>query len=85
MIATQVLSPMESTSTEMDDRIAAAVTAGLRSTGYAQLQQLHVRVDGHAVFLQGSLPSYYLKQIAHRVILALPVVHTIYDDIVVVS
>lgn len=71
--------------TAIESRIGDAIEVALRDTGYAQLRDLNVRVDGHDVILLGRLPSYYLKQIAHHVVMAVPGVHSIKDAIDVVN
>ena len=82
---TQELFPIQASATEFDSPIADVVFVALRNTGYVQLRDLHVHVDGQDVILRGRLPSYYLKQIAHSVVLAVPGVRTIHDAIDVVS
>lgn len=81
MIAVSVPPSASNELTDFEGRIAHDVVMALRSTGYAQLPELEIRVDGHDVFIKGRLPSYYLKQKAHYAVLAVPGVHTIIDDI----
>lgn len=71
--------------TEFECRIGNDAVAALRSTGYAELPHLRIRVVGRDVHLMGRLPSYYLKQKAHCAVLSVPGVASIIDDINVVS
>lgn len=64
-----------------EDALIEAVTGALQKAGYHQLGHLQVAVDGHEVTLQGRLPSYYLKQIAHHVVANVPGVNVILDRI----
>ncbi|MDB5336379.1 MAG: hypothetical protein JWN70_1998 [Planctomycetaceae bacterium] len=85
MIANQVLPSAPTDATKFESRIADEVLMALRNTGYAQLPDLDIRVDGQDVFLKGRLPSYYLKQKAHFAALAVPGVRTIVDQIDIVG
>lgn len=85
MVDSQSSPPVPPAATDFESRIAEDVIMALRNTGYAQLPELEIRVDGHDVFLKGRLPSYYLKQKAHYAVLAVPGVHTIVDEIDVVG
>lgn len=85
MTTNQVLLPGPLVATQFESQIADEVMFALRQTGYAQIPDLEIRVDGHNVFLKGRLPSYYLKQKAHRAVLAVPGVHTIIDEIDIVG
>lgn len=85
MTTNQVLLPGRLVATQFESRIADEVMFALRQTGYAQIPDLEIRVDGHNVFLKGRLPSYYLKQKAHHAVLAVPGVHTIIDEIDIVG
>lgn len=70
---------------ECEEMFSEKVSMALRNSGYVQLQDLNVRVDHQGVHLQGRLPSYYLKQLAHQVVLSMPEVRTLIDDIDVVN
>ncbi len=85
MFACQILLPIQPTEMDMETQLAENVYLALRNAGYAQLQNLKVQVDGRDVILQGRLPSYYLKQIAHHVVLAVTGVQRIVDKIDVVN
>jgi hypothetical protein len=61
--------------------LAEAVGRALRATGYPPLWQVEVSVSGHQVSLRGHVPSYYLKQIAQTVVLALPEVLDLRNDL----
>ncbi len=83
MIATHVSPSIQFTEIDFDRQLADNVCLAMRNAGYLQLQSLHVRVDSREVYLQGRLPSYYLKQVAQHITLAVPGVRTIVDGIVV--
>lgn len=85
MIATQYLSPDQSSCHSSADSLATAITGALRKTGYRQLLDLQVRVDGHDVILRGRLPSFYLKQLAQHTVSVVPGVKVILDAIDVVN
>ena len=85
MHARQFFSPFETGTTVTDDEIADAVCLALQNTGYLQIQNLQVRVDEHDVYLRGLLPSYFLKQIAQQVVMGVPGVKALIDDIDVVN
>ena len=85
MIAAQVLLSVQPITSAIIEPLAEAITGALRKTGYRQLLDLQIRVDGHDVILRGRLPSYYLKQIAHHVVSTVPGVNLILDAIDVVS
>ena len=54
-----------------DDGLRSAALARLRSSGYAGLRRLRCEVTDAVVIVRGTLPSYYLKQMAQSVILRL--------------
>lgn len=81
MVAAQTFLRVEPGNSTFEDALIEAVTAALQKTGYYQLCQLLVAVDGHEVTLQGRLPSYYLKQIAHHAVANVPGVNIILDRI----
>lgn len=85
MLVSQEMLSVQPAPTELETRIGDAIAVAFRYSGYVQLRDLSVRVDGHEVILHGRVPSYYLKQIAHHVALAVPGVHSILDAIDVVS
>jgi osmotically-inducible protein OsmY len=55
-----------------DLRLAERVERALRETGYGPLRRIEVAVQARLVLLGGCVPSYYLKQIAQTVALAVP-------------
>lgn len=61
------------------------VDEALRATGHLPLRYLEFTEDGGVVTLRGRLPSYYLKQIAQTVVLAIPGVDGVCDELDVVS
>jgi hypothetical protein len=46
------------------NRLAAAAVASLRNSGYAALAFVGCRVQADRIILDGSVPTYYLKQLA---------------------
>lgn len=85
MSTNQVLLPEQLVATQFENRIADEVLMALRHSGYAQLPELEIRIDGQNVFLRGRLPSYYLKQQAHHAVLKVPGVQRIIDEIDIVG
>lgn len=65
------------------NEIATEVLAALRSTGYRELYELEVRIDGHDVFLRGRVPSYFMKQKAEYLVARLHGVQQVISDICV--
>lgn len=51
-----------------DEELATNVVEVLRTTGYRELFELDVRVDGHNIFLRGYVPSYFMKQKAEHLV-----------------
>jgi osmotically-inducible protein OsmY len=49
---------------ERQDRLRAAVAASLDGSGYAALSWIGCEVSGDRVILQGSVPTFHLKQLA---------------------
>lgn len=49
-----------------DDRLLKEVSKHLRTSGYAPLSGLECQVDQGRLTLYGSVPSYYLKQLAQH-------------------
>jgi hypothetical protein len=54
-----------------DGRIHAAATAALASSAYAPLRKLHCRVREGVAEIFGTVPSFYLKQMAQAALLPL--------------
>jgi len=81
MSTSQLLLTMRPDMNEVESDLADKVADALRNTGYVQLSDLNVRVDRYDIHLQGHLPSYYLKQVAHYVVLRVPGVQMLVDDI----
>jgi hypothetical protein len=57
--------------TDCDRILHSQVRRTLRGTGYAALQEIDCRVENGIVELSGDVPSFYCKQIAQAVLLAL--------------
>jgi osmotically-inducible protein OsmY len=64
-----------------DRRLAERVECALRSTGYGRLRNIGVNAQARGVILAGRVPSYYLKQVAQAVALAVPGVHQVRNDL----
>lgn len=69
--------------TTTDDQIVDLVYQSFRASGYGQFRQLKVYCDHGRVTLQGSLPTYYLKQVAQTVIRLIPGIRDIDNDVTV--
>jgi osmotically-inducible protein OsmY len=50
-----------------NERVAERIRQGLDETGHRELRQVHVTADGHWIELDGSVSSYYHKQLAQEV------------------
>lgn len=64
-----------------EDDLAEEIALALRGTGYLELYDVDVSVDGHDVLLRGCLPSYFMKQKAEYVTRSIPGVVTLKSDI----
>src|SRR5690349_11610121 len=53
-------------------QLLARVDQALRATGYLSLRELKCTVGEGLVTLRGRLPSYYMKQVAHVAVRAVP-------------
>jgi osmotically-inducible protein OsmY len=62
--------PLEATARLEDVRLAERVDRALRATGYGPLRGIEVTVQERLVSLGGRVPSYYLKQVAQTIALA---------------
>lgn len=67
--------------TTTDDQIVDLVHQSFRDSGYGQFRQLKVYCDHGRVTLQGSLPTYYLKQVAQTVIRLIPGIRDLDNDV----
>jgi osmotically-inducible protein OsmY len=61
--------------------LAERVECALRATGYGPLRRAEVSVQARLVILTGRVPSYYLKQIAQTIALAVPGTHRVRNDV----
>jgi osmotically-inducible protein OsmY len=68
-----------------EDELAGEIMSALRQTGYLELFNIDVRVDGHDVLLCGSVSSYFMKQKAEYIVRSLPGVAVLTSDIDVAS
>jgi len=67
-----------------DHRLADRVERALRATGYGELRTVRVSVSARVVILGGRVSSYYLKQVAQTIALAVPGAHQIGNGLEVV-
>jgi osmotically-inducible protein OsmY len=65
--------------------IADAASDALLRSSYARLRLLGVSAEGSTVVLAGTVPSYYLKQLAQEAVLGLPGVGAVRNEIHVAS
>jgi len=68
-----------------DLRLADRIAHALHATGYSELRNIEVSVDGPIVRIVGRVPSYYLKQIAQATALAVPEIHQVQNRLEVVQ
>ncbi|WP_339735138.1 BON domain-containing protein [uncultured Gimesia sp.] len=66
-----------------DNQLMARIRRALRNSGYAPLFRVRVVVDQGAVFLEGEVPTYFLKQVAQTRVLSLDGVKTLTNELVV--
>ncbi len=62
---------------DVDDGLCLAATDVLRSSGYGQLKRLRCQVVAGVVTILGTVPSFFLKQLAQESILRLDQVRQI--------
>jgi osmotically-inducible protein OsmY len=69
----------------LDDlRLAERVERALHASAYAALRGVRITVHARAVILAGRVPSYYLKQVAQTLALAVPGILQIQNGLEVV-
>jgi osmotically-inducible protein OsmY len=64
-----------------DLALAERVACALRATGYKQLRDIEVTVQGRLVILAGRVPTYYLKQVAQTRAMAVPGAQQVRNDL----
>jgi osmotically-inducible protein OsmY len=64
-----------------DLSLVERVKRALRVNGYGPLRCIEVAVQSRLVILRGRVPSYYLKQIAQTVALAVLGTHQVRNDL----
>lgn len=57
----------EQQASEANDRFPAEIASQFAATGYADLQQIRGEAKDDVIVLTGTVPSYYLKQVAQTV------------------
>lgn len=71
--------------THVQRSLAEELEVALRQKGYSALRAVQLAIRGSMVVLRGTVPSYYLKQVAQATVLAHPEVETVQNELVVVS
>lgn len=66
-----------------DQHLSARVHRALVSTGQFPLRRIRVAVHDGQVSLVGTLPSFYLKQVAQEAAMAVPGVHALDNQLLV--
>lgn len=65
----------------VDRLIVDSVHRALRASGYGQLLKLKVYCEHGSVRLQGSVPTYYLKQVAQSVLKGIDGIRNVDNDV----
>lgn len=68
---------------DSDLQLKSQISRRLQSTGYAALASIWIEVHSGEVFLEGTVDSYFLKQMAQVRVLAMSDVRKVYNAIVV--
>ena len=84
MASTQVHSEESRAINTFEDELISEIVAALRNTGYSELAQLEVIVDGHEICLRGKVSNLHLLHKAEFVVMSLPSVSTFRSEIDVV-
>ena len=66
---------------QIDLVLHARIQQALKSSGYKALRNLGVTTNEGHVYLQGRVPTYYLKQVAQTKVMALDEVETLENAI----
>src|SRR5436190_11954328 len=66
---------------DMDRRIAELAASRLRSQSYFLLRAVSCHAEGGVLTLRGTLPSYYLKQVAQSIAATVPGVARVVNQI----
>lgn len=66
-----------------DNQLMARIRRALRNSGYAPLSRVRVVVDQGTVFLEGEVPTYFLKQVAQTRVLSVDGVKALTNELVV--
>ena len=66
-----------------ENQITARIRRALSLTGHPALRHVRVRVDDGRVCLQGSVPSWFLKQVAQSAVLNVADVDALDNELVV--
>lgn len=68
-----------------DLRMADAVECALQASAYRPLRALHATASGGTVVIRGKVPSFYLKQVAQAVAMAVASDRPVRNDLEVVG
>lgn len=78
--AVQATAPLPAQNLE-DLRLGERVERALRDSKFGALRGTRVSVQERLVLLEGQVPSYYLKQVAQAIALAVPGTHQVRNDL----
>jgi osmotically-inducible protein OsmY len=68
-----------------EDELLEAIELALRQTGYLELRDVEVTLDGHDVVLRGRVPTYFMKQKAEFVVRSIAGIATLKGEIEVIE
>lgn len=71
--------------TASDSLLRQQVQRSLDTMGYLPLRQLHVEIQGSRLVLRGSVPTYYLKQLAQTAVRSLATVCEVLNLVEVIN
>jgi osmotically-inducible protein OsmY len=66
---------------EKDQRLREKIHGLLSQSCYAQLRSLSCECEGGAVTLTGRVPTFYLKQVAQQLVMALPELQQLHNHL----
>ena len=78
---TEAIERMPESSAAESDALADAVRNALHQTAHGWLQRVAVTVEAGSIVLRGKLPSFYLKQVAQTIVLTVPGVATLRNEL----
>lgn len=81
MLAVMDVSATHSEETTARDPLSRCVKRSLEESGYPELRNLEVTQGHHQILLQGKVRTYFLKQLAQSLVLSLPGVAAVENQI----